>query len=471
MKRSIAFLFACSIGSISTVAAAGDLEQRPDPVGAYEYDAAPAVLFIPDASIPLTPSDMCAYPQGGGDHAGLGCVAGLEAAEDYTPPDNIETIADGMRAALAPYNVLVTSTRPPEYVPYMLLLPGEAMNEESISYTCAGAGIDCDGVGRNDIGLTNGGTMNCTAPDPLHAALIAFGYMSGLENNDNPMDPMFYPPDFSMPATEYQDMCATLVPTLDDMGMDNLPVCVSFYHETHCDDQDGQINSHLELLGVYGAGPAVEDTTPPEVTELGIADMDGVVFPAGTPLPLTATVTDDSGLVFVRWTLVSTNEDFLMFDANGDGAVCKGHNDVCEVGFEGAGPPYYQVDGGDYGAMDLAAVPGGDYQITFEASDLTGNVAEAVTVMVTVEGGGSADTTGGNADTTDGNDSNDSNDSNDDDGNDESSSDGGSADSNATGGDEEASGCSCNTDGDRSGAAFMLIGLAGLGLARRRTRR
>lgn len=468
MKRSIAFLFACSIVSLSTVAQAGDLQSQPDPVGAFDYEAAPATLFIPQEAIPLTPAEMCSYPQGGGDNAGLGCVGGLAEAGDYAPPANAETVLEGVRAALMPYNVRVTTTRPPAFVPYMMLLPGDTANDEATSRTCVGAGIDCDGPQRNDIGLTNGGTMNCMTPDPVQTALIAFGYMSGLENNDNEMDPMFYPPDFANPAVTFVDACSTLVPTLDDMGMDNLPVCVGAYHEVHCDMMDGQINSHLELLGVYGPGPSPEDITPPTVDAIGIEN--GMVLPAGSELPLTATVTDDGGFVFVRWTIESTNETFLMNDVNEDGVVCKAHNSVCEVEFQGNGVPYFQSDDGDYGAPELAPAGqlGGDFTVTFEAADLAGNAIEPITVMITVEGGseeGGADTSG-----SDGNDTN--NDTNNDSGNDTSSSEGGgSDDGGATGGTDDEGGCACNSTGDSRGAAFMLLGLVGLGLSRRRARR
>src|SRR5262249_47486683 len=143
-------------------------------------------------SIPLVPSTECPVSQGGGDNSGLGCVAGLDMASDFMPAAGVDDVITGLTTALADFNVLVTSTRPPEYVPYQLLLIGDEVNAESLSRTCAGAPIDCDGVARNDIASTSGGSMFCMDPDPVQAALIAFGYMSGLENNDNPMDPMFY---------------------------------------------------------------------------------------------------------------------------------------------------------------------------------------------------------------------------------------------------------------------------------------
>jgi MYXO-CTERM domain-containing protein len=464
MKRSIAFVFACSTVSLVNTASAAD-----------GYEAVGATLFVPTESIPLIPSTECPVSQGNDDNAALGCVAGLDAATDYMPAANQQDVIDGLTTALAPYNVRVTTTRPPEFVPYMMLLPGDAVNPDSLSRTCAGAGIDCDGVKRNDIATTSGGSMFCMDPDPVQAALIAFGSMSGLEANDNAMDPMFYQaaapfgPDYANPAVEYQDLCSNLVQTVDDMEMPNQIFCAaSLYHEPYCEGMDNQTNGHLELEAIYGAGPVVEDTTPPEVTAIGIED--GAVIPAEGSLPLTATVTDDSGLVFVRWTLQSD----ALIGAPGvddDGRVCKGHNGVCVVDFaSSATPPYFQVEGGEFNATELSMVPGGEYVITFEASDLAGNTIEAITATVTVEGGdptGDPDTTGGDDNGDDnGDDDNGDDDNGDDDDGDESGEDTGSDDT--AGSTDDSGGCSCNTDGTPAGAAFMLVGLVGLGIARRR---
>ncbi|MBX7078363.1 MAG: hypothetical protein K1X88_04180 [Nannocystaceae bacterium] len=478
MKRTTATLFACSTFAIAATAHARGLQARTEVTPADGYEAVPAVLFVPDAPISLIPSSMCPISQGGNDNAGLGCVAGLDAATDYMPPANLVNVVEGLSSALAPYNVLVTSVRPPEYVPYQMLLPSDEVNAESLSRTCAGAAIDCDGVQRNDIAFTSGGSMFCMDPDPVQAALIAFGYMSGLENNDNPMDPMFYQadapfgPDFTMPALTYADTCSNLVQTVDDMEMINpLQCAASINHEPYCDGMDNQANSHQELLAYYGPGPVVEDTTPPTVEALGIMDMDGAVIPDGGALPLTATVSDDSGPVFVRWTLTSDNADFLTFDADGNGSVCKSHNGVCEVDFMGE-VPYQQIEGNNYDATEIAMVPGDDYTITFEASDLYGNTIEAVTVTITVEGGGGgesggADTSGGgSASASDTNASASASDSN---GDESTSSDiEGPGDSGQT--DDSGGGCSCNSPG-AGGSAWFLLGFVGLAAGRRRSRR
>lgn len=478
MKRTVVSVFAFS-SLFATVASADELQSKPDVQHADGYDAVPTVLFVPTETIPLVPSTECPVSQGGGDNSALGCVAGLDMAGDHMPPANVDDVIMGLTTALAPYNILVTSTRPPEFVPYQMLLPGDEVNDMSTSRTCAGAAIDCDGVQRNDIAFTNGGTMFCMDPDPVQAALIAFGYMSGLENNDNPMDPMYYQaatpfgPDFTMPSTMFVDVCSNLVETVDDMEMTNPLQCpASVNHEPYCEGADNQANSHLELVAYYGEGPWVEDTTPPTVDAMTIPE-DGATVEG--ELDLSATVSDDSGLVFVRWTLQS---DALIGlpGADATGRVCKGHNGVCAVSYE-ADPPYDQVEGGVYStAPELASLPDGEYTITFEASDLSGNqLATPIMLTVTVSGNGGVDTTDGTATmTTDATatatDATATASDSDSDG--ESSSEESGNGSNQTGdegGDE--GGCSCSTDTEEQGyggLAALFLGLVGFVASRRR---
>ena len=59
-------------------------------------------------------------------------------------------------AALAAYDVLVTNTRPPEYISYVMLMADDAANEDSQSFTCTSAGINCAARQRNDIAFSAG---------------------------------------------------------------------------------------------------------------------------------------------------------------------------------------------------------------------------------------------------------------------------------------------------------------------------
>ncbi len=469
MKRSVVSVFACSLcfAVVGTVHA-DELQSTPDVQHADGYEAVRAVLFIPDAPIPLVPGAEC--PQGTSDNAGLGCVASLEMATDYEPPANIDDVIAGVTTALEPYNVLVTTVRPPEYVPYQLLMPGDAVNEESLSRTCTSAPIDCDGVRRNDLAFTNGGSMFCMMPDPVQAALIAFGYMSGLENTDNANDVMYYQsaapfgPDYTMPIVAFDDACGELVQTVDDMEMVNPLGCsATVNHEPFCDNMDNQANSHQELLGYYGPGPFVEDTTPPVIESHTLPD-DGTNVDGD--LDLSVVVSDDQGLVFVRMTIQSTALIGLDPRVDETGTICKSHNQVCAIDIEET-PPYHQNADNTYNANDFAQAPGGEYTVTIEVSDLVGNTAESVTRTFTKDGGMSADTTDGMTTMTSGMTTN-SSDPTDSDGDESSSETGDSDDTNDTGQDDDGGGCSCSTEPGMGGAAALLIGMFGFAATRRR---
>jgi MYXO-CTERM domain-containing protein len=470
MKRSVVSLFTFSLFAITGSASAADVQAQPGVQHADGYDAVRGVLFVPTEGLTLLAD--CPVAQGSGDNSGLGCVAGLDADVMYEPASNVDDVIAGLTTALAPYGVQVTSVRPPEYVPYQMLLPSTEENADSTSRACVGAAIDCDGVQRNDIAFTNGGTMFCTDPDPVQAALIAFGYMSGLENTDNVNDVMYYAaadpfgPDFTMPVVAFDTECGTLVETVDDMEMTNPLQCsVSVNHEPYCDDMENMASSDAELLAYYGAGPVDEDTTPPTVTAMTIPE-DGSTVEA---LDLSATITDDQGLVFVRWTVQS---DVLagMAPADDAGRVCKGHNGVCAVDFESA-PPYHQAEDNVYSTNpEFAALPGGEYTVMLEASDLAGNEIEPVMITVTVAGG-AADTSGGTdaSDTNAEGASNTNGDSNSDSDADSSSGGTGDGGTNQTGGDEDGDGgCSCSTEPGFGGAAGLLLGVFGFVATRRR---
>jgi hypothetical protein len=227
-RLSLAVVALVGLGSAATANAA-DIGAAQDPKHADAYEPRIGMLFVPTEDVTLIPSSMCPVGQGGGDNAALNCAAGLTEETTYTVSAD-DALVTSLTDALAPYNVTVVTERPPEYVPYSMLIVQDGEAPKSISYTCVGAAIDCDGPNRNEIAFTNGGTANCDTPDVLMTTLIAFGYMSGLENNDNPMDPMFYPPDFTMPVMAFDDTCSNLVPTLDEEMMPNNLACPMSYH-------------------------------------------------------------------------------------------------------------------------------------------------------------------------------------------------------------------------------------------------
>ncbi len=467
MLRSRLSLVAVALAtsaSIAGIASAADVGAAPDPSNAVDYDARIGVVFIPLEDVDLIPSSECPVSQSGQDNAALNCLSGLMEATTYTVTAD-EALVTAFSDALAPYNVQVVTERPADYVPYSMIVVTADESAEATSRTCAGAPIDCDGPNRNEIAITSGGTMNCMDPDVLQTVLIAFGYMSGLENNDNPLDPMFYPPDFTMPSAAFDDSCSTVVPTLDEMGDPNNLVCPGLYHEAYCMDTEDQMNSHQELLGVYGERPADPDTTPPTIDSFTTPE-DGGTLPAGADLELDAMVSDDSNVVAVRWVVAS--DALLGAGTAVDGQISICTNGVCDDEWEGN--PFKNPD--TPWPFVLQGLPGGEYTATLEVSDLSGNAADPMMVSFTIEGGSAEDTgpdpdTGEDDNADDDNADDDDNGDDDDDGDteDESDDDGGSNVTGDGGGDE---GCSCTTSGNPSNAAFLLFGIAGLAMTRRR---
>lgn len=349
---------------------------RPAPPRpALLYPPTPATLYIPQETIPLIRGPSCGPASI--EHSALGCVYRLDNVDEYVPPADIAEIVDGVAAGLAPFAVRVTSRRPPSYVPYMMLLPGGPGTSLDVAEVCTHPDHDCGGDRRHDVATTTTGDGYCPVADAVHVALLAFGYLSGLENADDPTDVMFYPPELATSPLGFIDACSNLV------EIDHLSggACERAYHSRYCDDVDGTINTYRELLDVYGPGPVLVDETPPIVVSTGLPTEPTELAP-GAPLPLTATLSDDSGYIFVRWTLASDDVDLGSSDVNEDGIVCLGHNDLCDYPVIGDFP-YAQPDGHVYEAAMLATVAVGTYHVTFEAADLAGNAIVPLTATIT----------------------------------------------------------------------------------------
>jgi len=374
--------------SMSPRAADVPASNAPDPVGAFDYEPVHGLLYIPVEEVTLVPTWACPMPQGGDDAPGLGCAALVDEEVSFAPVADIETVVAGVAEALAPYGVIVTTTRPPFWVPYHMLIPRVDELPESSSATCAIAYVNCDGIDRNDIATTVAGTAACTDPDPVRAALVAFGVMSGLEGKANGADVMGYPPDFTA-TTTFVDGCDPIVTPEDPNTMMPVPpACPSIYHQTNgmC-ATDSHQNSHQELLAIYGPSRPADDT-PPTIGEIGGLPDEGALLPAGSAVPVAASITDDSGVVAVRIALQSPALETEFGVA--DGLVDKCFGGACGVHAGGRVPaqPIEFPTGGGMAYPDpeqpwlfneLPALPDGEYVLTIEAADLSGNSAEPIT--------------------------------------------------------------------------------------------
>lgn len=431
--------------------------------------AEPGILFLPTEEVTLLPDSdpMCSGI--GSPNSARNCTAVVDAATAVAPYADLDTLQADLTTSLAPYDVFITNTRPPEYVPYTMMLP--EVDIETFSLACSFGGINCGSRGRNGIAFMVAETINCTMPDPLHAALYAFGRISGLEGVDNVMDVMNFPPDFTMPVAAYLDECSFRSPQLnfDKMGMPTTPAqleCTSKDHTGMCaDDPDGDPgqNSHQDMLAYYG--PRTEDTEAPVLSN--ILPADGTVLTVGDNgvalLEIDVDIADADPAVAARWTITS---EALVSDMFPDGVLSICTNDVCSVNWEDVSPA--KATDSDWASPVALNFPPGEYAITIEASDYHGNVAEMMSFTVTIEGDASgtgadtgADDTAGGMETgnppppppfTTGQDSGDSGDT-------------GSNDGGAT---DDSGGCSCRTTQTPGGMMLMLLGLMGLGAMRRR---
>jgi len=435
-------------------------------------DDEPGILYIPTEPVTLQPTGMA--PCGADVNSALGCGGATEMVEE-APFGDAAGLTASLAEELAPYDVMVTNERPPEYVSYLMMLPSEEPSEMSTSFTCTFGRTNCASRNRNDIVSTSGSTMNCLDPETLHAAVFAFGRASGLEGIANPDDWMNYElgmgalagPDYATPPVGFIDSCSDRVPPQgfnDQMMQVSLPLACTSVDHVMCDAPGGMQgqNSHQDLLLYYGE--RTDDADPPELSN--IVPEDGAMLAEGDDLVLDVDITDADPAVGVRWTISS---DAIISDPFPDGILDQCTNDVCSSNWNDALP--LKATDSDW-AVTLEGLPAGSYAITLEAADYHGNVAEMVSFSITIgpsegedsSGGGMMDTGNASASASASNTNGNMEEGGFTSGEDDTGSGGG------TGQDvDDSSGCSCRTAPSRGGGVLMLLGLMGLGVMRRRS--
>jgi hypothetical protein len=429
----------------------------------------PAIVWIPTADVDITPSGavdtICEKMSA---QSGVSVAAGCLPADEPTtlsPNNRAQEISDGVAEAFAAYDLRVVNEPPPPYVPVYALFTGAEASKENNSYSCTSEGPECAANSRDEFrSMFLDGTNNCTDPDYVHAAVYQVGLLAGLERKEGaPTDFMNYPPDYTMPASEFVDECGTIAQPIGGKdGMTPQPIeCTSLDH-TGCDM--GEQNSNADL--VENLGPATTDEDAPVITVTTLADGD--VIEEGGNLRVDARIEEASNYAAVRITIASDSLVGVEGVAGGELSFCT--TDICDRNFLD-GEPFKTADS-EWTSGDLPGLPGGDYVITVEASDYYGNEAETIVINVTVEGG-PIDPTDGDTDdsgdpTTDSNgsdptgqdtfvtsDGGDSSGGDTDDG-------GGSA-----GGDDDSGGCSVASEQGIGGTVALMLGLLGLGFIRR----
>ena len=216
-----------------------------------------------------------------GNDARYNCSTLYDRFDGYVGPfkgteDQRAAIIGSVKQDLKPFDVLVTTTRPPPEVDYVMVLYGELGPQ-----TFAGLApyIDCGDRFLNDVAFAQGDESPITgATVILHEA----GHTWGLEHVDSVFDLMF-PVNDSVSAS-FTDDCQNVVA---DTELTPATGSCTLAHTAFC-DLGGQ-RSHSELLERFG--PSVPDTTAPLIFIESPATRAPVV--AGTAGSLVIEITDD----------------------------------------------------------------------------------------------------------------------------------------------------------------------------------
>jgi hypothetical protein len=345
----------------------------------------------------------------------IGELAGSFAA--YGAGDKREATMQAVRADWAPFDVIITDTRPAS--------GSYTMNMTGPTNPFGGgvlgiAPLDCDDSQTHD----NITYAFHSASDQFSASTQAttigqeVAHSYGLEHVDEPGDIMNPYNAGGDPA--FLDTCITIV-----QG-----VACGSQHAAEC-GSSGQQNSYAELMTLFG--PSNPDTASPTVAITYPADGD--TFPSGSDFTITVEANDDQAI-----------EQVTLFS-----------NDA-EQGVD-ASPPY---------GWEVMAIPAGTYELYVVATDAAGN--ETASAPVTIMVGDDLPPSGGDGGVDGGGDA--GADAGDDGGVDPTATgDDGSLPPGygLDDGLDDASSCACTTGSQRAGSLFgalCLLLLAGLGRRR-----
>lgn len=333
-----------------------------DPLHAESYDAAPGVLYVAMEGVTLSPT--C----GNGDqaNAALNCSPLVGAETNFPAYGNGSAQAatyQELQTYYEPFNLVMTSARPPDWLPYTMAVIGGASNQGG--GVCGVANVACDGLKRNHVSLTFpescGGVSETAAQETSHNW--------GLEHVDDETDLMY--PFNNGGFKQYVDTCNDI-----DHSTGGAVTQCTYVHEVYCPDGGGeQQNSYQELLGVFG--PRAEDTVAPEITE--ILPVDGSVFTPADSINITATVSENSNFLAAKWTWV----EGPLPDGVTEYTRCT--NNVCTTDFDltpGTDPNTVAWD-----FTNLSDAPLGNYTFQFEVLDAYGNYDMAtISIEIVPEG-------------------------------------------------------------------------------------
>jgi MYXO-CTERM domain-containing protein len=358
------------------------------------------------------------------------------------------SVFNGFQNDYAEMDLVVTTNRPPEYLPYVMnVIGGTNANAGMESGICGVAYVACDGAKRNHVSFTFPQSCGQVADVVSHETAHNWGLEHVTDNSD-----MMYPSVGSNRA--FRDRCMTIT-TQDDN-----PIQCDYIHEAYCAAGGGQEqNSYTELHAVFGQ--KTPDTVAPEIVE--ITPADGSDFSSDEAWTISASVVENSNFVGARWTW----DEGVPDGVGDDGVFTRCTNDVCNDDFGVFLDPTET-------AWDLLTLgpgaPQGNYSFKFEVMDAYGN-SDVASITVTVEGGSSSggSSSGGDDGSGDDGDGSSGGSSSGDDGGD---GDGTGSSSGASSGmypddrSDDDKGCGCTTSPTTWGTGLLFFAL--LGLRRRR---
>ncbi len=336
------------------------------PVPAMNYEPSPGVMFVAMDGVTLRPN--C----GNGDAANsaLNCsplvsaettfgAFGGQAASEYQT----------LKGYYEDFDIVMTSNRPPDWLPYTMTVIGGSAGQVGLNGACGVANVACDGLKRNHVSLnfpqSCGGMAETAAQETSHNW--------GLEHTDNPQDLLY--PFNNGGVKSFVNDC---MPISNATGS-GITQC-GYIHEVYCESGGGEEqNSYAELMGVFG--PRSEDTTAPVIT--AVQPANGAVVGNTQDVLVTASITEDSRMVAVKWTWVEGLPAELE-------SYTRCTNNTCDQDFN-PGVSFVAADM-PWDFVVLAGAPLGTYTFKVEALDAYGNYAAQMVSFEIVEGeGGTAD--------------------------------------------------------------------------------
>ncbi|MBA3548749.1 MAG: hypothetical protein H0T76_19890 [Nannocystis sp.] len=337
------------------------------PSESLNQEPTPGILYLALDGVTLKPS--CGGPQTA--NAALNCSPLVSKETVFPAAGGAQTksaIQQKLQQYYADFNILVADLRPPDWLPYtMAVIGGTSGNAGQANGVCGIANVACDGAKRNHVSLSFPGSCGAAA----ETAAQESAHNWGLEHTDVKTDIM-YP--YLEGAGAFRQECMGISHATGS-GKTQCP----HVHELYCPAGGGeQQNSHAELLGVFG--PRVSDTTKPTI--VAMVPEEGGVFTTADKFTVSATISDDSNYVGVKWTWL----EGLPADLQEKGYT-RCTNQVCTDDY-----PAWPDLNAPWDFVQFANPPAGKYKFKLETMDMAGNYATR-DLSFTVEAVGSEDGT------------------------------------------------------------------------------